>query len=121
VHAVLLVIVEVNAGTLHPAFEEFLVRTVLPRAAARRIVVVTDLEAALTDGVFTPGAIEFLVSLVDRHDMVVAIDHHERVLMTVDQGLQIEGCRLRGRVGLGVHRYPLIVMDPALLSVTSMS
>jgi hypothetical protein len=73
-----------------PVLEQILVGAVFAGSAARSIVVMTDLETRQADRPLLAHAVGFFIGLVDGHNLIVAVNDDERMLVTVHQGLQFK-------------------------------
>ena len=85
VQALVTVAVCVQGGMLFAIPEQAHVRTILAILMAGFVLVVTDTVTGLTDRLYRRGPVSLFVGLVDCDDPVVAIDHHKRCGMTIDQ------------------------------------
>jgi hypothetical protein len=85
VHAVVRVVVDMQAGILLSDLKQVYVRAVLAGLVAGGVVMVTDLVARLSDGLLLAGPVGALIGAVDGQYLVLTVDHDKRFLVTLNQ------------------------------------
>ena len=96
-------------------------RALLAQLAAGNVVVVTDLETFVTEHFLSVVAVTLPVGLVGGNDAIVPVDHHERLVVAVDQGLQVKWLDGLWLGAPGTHAASPTGSKPALLSDTFVS
>jgi hypothetical protein len=101
------IVVNMHARDLPVLHEHIQMRAFVPEFVAGFLAVVTDLETGMPDNFGQGLAEHLLIGAVCRHYRVITINYDERVIMTLDQRLQVDG-KTDSRLGLKWHIHGII-------------